>query len=53
MRIFHNILQFYKAKIFIEKEADKKMAQEEVAPSEPEADNFDNNITIGNEAKKD
>ena len=29
------------------------MAQEEVAPSEPEADNFDHNITIGNEAKKD
>ena len=45
--------QFYKAKIFIKKEADEKMVQEEVAPFEPEVDNFANAITIKNEAKED
>ena len=45
--------QFYKAKIFIQKEADEKMVQEEVAPFEPEVDNFANAITIKNEAKED
>ena len=44
--------QFYKAKLFIEKEADERMVQEEVAPFEPEVDNFANVITIENEAKK-
>ena len=43
------VRQFYKAKIFIEKEADEKMVQEEVAPFKPEVDNF----LIENEAKKD
>ena len=47
------ILQFYKSKIFIEKEADEKMVQEEAAPIEPEVDNFGNLITIENEAKED
>ena len=45
--------QFYKAKIFLEKEADEKMLQEEVAPFEPEVDNFVNVITIKNEDKED
>ena len=45
--------QFYKAKIFIEKEADVKMVQEEVAPFEHEVDNFVNDITIGNEDEED
>ena len=45
--------QFYKAKIFIEKEADEKMVQEEVAPFEPDVDNFANAIAIKNEAKED
>ena len=44
--------QFYKAKIFIEKEADEKMVQE-VAPFEPDVDNIANAITIKNEAKED
>ena len=47
------IIQFYKSKIFIEKEADEKMVQEEAAPIEPEVDNFGNLITIENEAKED
>ena len=41
--------QFYKAKIFIKKEADEKMVQEEVAPFEAAVDNFINDVTIGNE----
>ena len=45
--------QFYKAKIFIEKEADEKMVQEEVAPFEPEVENFVNVVTIENEDKED
>ena len=45
--------QFYKAKIFIEKEADAKMVQEEVAPFEHEVDNFVNDVTIGNEDEED
>ena len=45
--------QFYKAKLFIEKEADERMVQEEVAPFEPEVDNFANAITIKNEDKED
>ena len=45
--------QFYKGRIFIEKEADKKMFQEEIAPFEPEVDNLVNVITIGNEDKED
>ena len=45
--------QFYKAKIFIETETDKKMVQEEVASFEPKVDNFANIITIENEAKED
>ena len=45
--------QFYKGKIFIEKEADEKMVQEEVAPFEPEVDNFVKVITIENENKED
>ena len=45
--------QFYKAKLFIEKEADERMVQEEVAPFEPEVDNFANVITVENEAKED
>ena len=45
--------QFYKAKIFIETETDKKMVQEEVASFEPEVDNFANIITIENEVKED
>ena len=44
--------QFYKAKIFIAKEADEKMVQE-VAPFEPDVDNIANAITIKNEAKED
>ena len=44
---------FYKAKIFIKKEADEKMVQEEVALFEPEVDNFANVITIRNEVKED
>ena len=47
------IIQFYKSKIFIEKEADEKMVQEEAAPIEPEVDNFGNLITVENEAKED
>ena len=47
------IRQFYKAKIFIEKEADEKMVEEEVEPFEPEVDNFTNVITIENKAKED
>ena len=47
------IIQFYKSKIFIEKEADEKMVQEEAAPIEAEVDNFGNLITIENEAKED
>ena len=35
------------------KEADEKMVQEEVAPFEPEVDNFANVITIENEDKED
>ena len=45
--------QFYKAKLFIEKEADERMVQEEVAPFEPEVDNFANVIKVENEAKED
>ena len=45
--------QFYKAKIFIEKEADAKMVQEEVTPFEREVDNFVNDVTIGNEDEED
>ena len=45
--------QFYKAKLFIEKEADEKMVQEEIAPFEPEVDNFANVIAVENEAKED
>ena len=45
--------QFYKGKIFIEKEADEKIVQEEDAPFEPEVDNFVNVITIENEDKED
>ena len=45
--------QFYKAKIFLEKEADEKMVQENVAPFETEVDNFANVIAIENEAKED
>ena len=45
--------QFYKGKIFIEKEADEKMVQEEVAPFEREVDNFVNVITIENDDKED
>ena len=44
---------FYKAKIFIKKEADEKMVQEEVALFEPEVDNFANVVTIRNEVKED
>ena len=47
------IRQFYKAKIFIEKEADEKMVEEEVVPLEPEVDNFTNVITIENKVKED
>ena len=47
------IRQFYKAKIFIEKEVDEKMVQEEAAPFEPEVDNFSHVITIENGAKED
>ena len=47
------IRQFYKAKIFIEKEADEKMVEEEVEPFEPEVDNFTNVITIENKVKED
>ena len=43
------VRQFYKAKIFIEKEADEKKVQEEVEPFKPKVDNF----LIENEAKKD
>ena len=35
------------------KEADEKMVQEEVAPFEPEVDNFANVIKVENEAKED
>ena len=45
--------QFYKAKLFIEKEAGKRMVQEDVAPFEPEVENFANVITVENEAKED
>ena len=45
--------QFYKGKIFIEKEADEKMVQEEVAPFEREVDNFVNVITIENDDMED
>ena len=47
------VRQFYKAKIFIEKEADEKMVEEEVVPFEPEVDNFTNVITIENKVKED
>ena len=47
------IRQFYKAKIFIEKEADEKMVEEEVEPFEPEVDNFTNVITIENKVMED
>ena len=47
------VRQFYKGKIFIEKEANNKMVQEEVAPFEPEVNNFVNVITIENEDKED
>ena len=47
------IRQFYKVKIFIEKEVDEKMVQEEAAPFEPEVDNFSHVITIENGAKED
>ena len=43
------VRQSYKAKIFIEKEADEKKVQEEVEPFKPKVDNF----LIENEAKKD
>ena len=36
--------QFYKAKIFIGKEADENMVQEDVAPFEPDLHNFVNLI---------
>ena len=45
--------QFDKAKIFIGKEADEKMVQEEFTPSEPEVDNFVNVVTNENEDKED
>ena len=45
--------QFYKAKIFIKKEVDEKMVQEEVSPFENEVYNFANVITIENETKED
>ena len=45
--------QFYKAKIFIGKEADQKIVQEEVAPCEPEVDNFVNVLTVENKDKED
>ena len=45
--------QFYKAKLFIEKEADERMVQEEVAPFQYDMDNFANVITVENEVKKD
>ena len=45
--------QFYKAKIFLEKEADEKMVQENVAPFEPEVANFASVIAVENEAKED
>ena len=32
--------QFYKAKLFIEKEADERLVQEEIAPFQPDMDNF-------------
>ena len=44
--------QFYKAKLYIEKEDDERMVQEEVGPFQPEVDNFANVITVGNEAKE-
>ena len=45
--------QFYKAKLFTEKEDDERMVQEEVAPFEPEVDSFANVITVENQAKED
>ena len=45
--------QSYKAKIFIEKEADEKMVQVEVAPFEPQVGNFVNVISIENEDNED
>ena len=45
--------QFNKAKIFIGKAADEKMVHEEVAPFEPEVDNFANVVTIENEDNED
>ena len=45
--------QFYKAKLFIEKEADERMVQEEVAPFQSDMDSFANVITFENEAKED
>ena len=45
--------QFYKGKIFIEKEADEKMVQEKIAPFEPEVDNLVNVVTIENDDKED
>ena len=47
------IRQFYKAKIFIGKEANEKMVQKEVASFEPEVDKFDNVVTIENEDNED
>ena len=46
------IRQFYKAKIFIGKEANEKMVQKEVASFEPEVDKFDNVVNEGNEDLK-
>ena len=45
--------QFYKAKLFIEKEADERMVQEEVARFQSDMDSFANVITFENEAKED
>ena len=45
--------QFYKAKILIGKEVDKKVAQEEVTSFKPEVDNFVNVVTTENEDKED
>ena len=45
--------QFYKAKILIGKEVDKKVAQAEVTSFKPEVDNFVNVVTTENEDKED
>ena len=47
------VRQFYKAKLFIEKEADERMVQEEVARFQSDMDSFANVITLENEAKED